>query len=359
MQPAAQLDDAIAPAAIRTRSLVKRYGDVRALDGLSVDIPVAALCGLVGKNGAGKTTLLSILATLDEDYEGDVQVLGAELAHDIDHVRQMIGFVPDHLALYDALSVQETMAFFAAASGVPKHLRKRAIEDVVELCGLADIFTRSSAGLSKGQTQRICVARALLHQPKVLLLDEPASGLDPRARIELKELLKKLAQRGTTVIVSSHILTELGDFCDHVVIMDAGKVVRAGPLAELSAQAHGGQRHLHRLLIELDRPARDAESLLRGISCVREVFVDGTLASCVVDGPRAVHATIARTLMQADFGILQMAVEKQNLEALFLSVTADDKHAAPTANDPAQIKTPISPAAHLPTSTNSTKATHD
>jgi ABC-2 type transport system ATP-binding protein len=307
--------------AIAAVDLHRSYGAQRALRGLTVDVPAGALCGLIGPNGAGKTTLLSILATLDEEFEGAARICGVDVRADPRLVRERIGFVPDHSPLYDALSVEEVLTFFAAASGIPRARRKRAIDEVVAFCGLEDLWRRASAGLSKGQTQRICVARALLHQPDVLLLDEPASGLDPRARIELKELLKKLAEQGRTVLVSSHILTELGDFCDHVVIVEHGRTVAAGPIDALSKEAWGGHDVPRRVLVELDRPAADAEPLLRALSCVRDVQCEGPIASLVVSGARTDQTSIARALVEAGFGIVEIAQERQNLEALFLTMT--------------------------------------
>jgi ABC-2 type transport system ATP-binding protein len=316
-------------AAVIARGINKSYGAQRALAGLSVQVPRGALCGLIGPNGAGKTSLLSILATLDEDFEGEAHVAGIDVRAAPREVRARVGFVPDHTPLYEALSVEELLVFFAAASGIPRARRRHAIDEVVHFCGLEDLYRRASAGLSKGQTQRICVARALLHQPEVLLLDEPASGLDPRARIELKELLKRLAQAGRTVLVSSHILTELGDFCDHVLIMEHGRAIAAGPIDALSRDAWGGHDVPRRVLVELDRDAVAAEQVLRALGCVRDVMCEGNVASLVVSGARGEQTSIARALVEAGFGIVEIAAERQNLEALFLSVTQGKKSGVP------------------------------
>jgi ABC-2 type transport system ATP-binding protein len=313
--------------ALSCTQLERSYGGTRALDGVSFSLEPGALCALIGPNGAGKTTLLSILATLDEDFAGDASVAGASVRKEPLEARRKLGFVPDHAPLYDALDVHEMLHVFASAAAVPRGKRKRAVDDVVDLCGLEPILRRPAAGLSKGQAQRVCVARALLHDPDVLLLDEPASGLDPRARIDLKELLKKLGARKKTVLVSSHILTELGDFCDHVVILERGRVAASGRIEELTANA-GGAQAPRRVLVEVEGDAPTAERVLRAFPEVKEVFVDGQILGCVVEGPRALHARMVRALGDAGLGVLQLVPEKANLEALFLTVTRADGGAA-------------------------------
>ncbi len=314
--------------ALEVQAVSRSYEGTRALDGVSFSLPAGALCGLVGPNGAGKTTLMSILATLDEDFAGEARVAGASVREAPLEVRKRLGFVPDHAPLYDALSVRELLAFFAAASGLPRAARRRALDDVVGLCGLAAIVDRPAAGLSRGQTQRVCVARALLHDPAVLLLDEPASGLDPRARIELKELLKKLGARGKTVLVSSHILSELGDFCDSVVVLERGRVAAAGRIDDLLRALGGGNEMPRRVLVEVDGDAGAAADAVRAVAGVVDVFADGQMLACTVEGPPAVQARMARALVDAGVGVVQLVPEKINLEALFLTVTGRPARAA-------------------------------
>ena len=319
--PAALCEQRVVQPGVVVSGLRRSYSGTHALDGVDFALPRGALCGLIGPNGAGKTTLLSILATLDEDFAGDAVIAGYSVRTHPLEVRRRLGFVPDHAPLYDALTVVELLRFFASASGLPKPSRARAVDDVIELCGLDAIATKAAAGLSKGQTQRVCVARALLHDPDVLLLDEPASGLDPRARIELKELLKKLGARNKTVLVSSHILTELGDFCDSVVVLEGGKVVAAGRIDELTRSLGSGADMPRRVLVEIEGDAKLAEQLLLATGCVRDISVDGNVLACVVEGPRSVQAKLARALVVSGIGVVQLVPEKINLEALFLTVT--------------------------------------
>jgi ABC-2 type transport system ATP-binding protein len=315
----------VVPPAISVRGVVRRYGDVTALRGVDLDVPRGALCGLIGQNGAGKTTLLSILATLDDAFDGEVRVDGVDIKERPDEARRRIGFVPDHTAIYDALTVDQYLAFFAAASGVPKPKRAAAVDEVLTICDLRSLRQRPAGGLSKGLTQRLCVARALLHHPKVLLLDEPASGLDPRARIELKELLKKLAKDGVTVLISSHILTELGDFCDHVIVIKAGRVKAADRVEHLFARAsgqHDGLVPRRRLLVEVVGDAQRAVAIVSALPLVFEVHRDGQmLALSVAVGGREA-AQVVRALVEGGVDVGSVVPERQNLEALFLSITA-------------------------------------
>jgi ABC-2 type transport system ATP-binding protein len=317
--------------AIAVRGVVRRYGDFAALGGVDIDVPRGALCGLIGPNGAGKTTLLSILATLDEDFDGDVVIDGVDVKRHPDEARRRIGFVPDHTAIYDALTVTEYLAFFAAAAGLPRERRAAAVDEVIGICDLGGLRMRPAGGLSKGLTQRLCVARALLHHPKVLLLDEPASGLDPRARIELKELLKRLAKDGVTVLISSHILTELGDFCDHVIVLEGGRVKAADRVDHLFARANGHGEGLvprRRLLVEIVGDAEHAAQIAGTLPLVFDVQRDGqVLAVSIAVGARE-SAGLVRALVQGGVDVASVVPERQNLEALFLSITASPSREA-------------------------------
>ena len=309
--------------AIELSNVVRTYGATRALNGVTFQVPRGALCGLIGPNGAGKTTLLSILATLDDNYVGDARICGVSVRHEPLKARRLMGFVPDHARIYDGYTVEEMLMFFAHAEGIEKSRRATAVHDAIVLAGLVPIRSRPASGLSKGMTQRLCVARALLHDPEILLLDEPASGLDPRARIELKQLLKALQRRQKTVFISSHILTELGDFCDTVVVIEKGKVVASGAIAELWGQmsqqsTSDGPR---RVTLEVASRGEEAAELVRAMAPVLEVFADGGVLSVVLDGSADAVPRLVRTLVLNDFDVRQATPEKRNLEALFLTVT--------------------------------------
>ncbi len=314
----------VAPDAIVVAGVTRRFGSFTALNGISLAIPRGALCGLIGPNGAGKTTLLSILATLDEDFDGTVLVDGVDVRRDPQGARRKIGFVPDHAPLYEGLDVREFLTFFAHAAGLGPQERRRAVDDAIAFCGLENLVTRPASALSKGLTQRLCVARALLHRPRVLLLDEPASGLDPRARIDLKELLKRLAKDGVTVLVSSHILTELGDFCDHVVVMERGCVKAADRIDALFAQAlnaRPGEAAPRHVTVEVIGDIGRARDIAATVPGVRDVVVEGTLLRVALPSTSRESARLVRALVEGGVDVASVVPEKRNLEALFLTVT--------------------------------------
>jgi ABC-2 type transport system ATP-binding protein len=220
---------------IRTRGLRKRYGRVRALDGLDLDVPSGAIYGFIGQNGAGKTTTIRILATLLLPDDGEAEVAGADVLRAPNEVRRLMGYMPDFFGVYDDLTVGEYLDFYASLQGVDAGAAAGLRERLLELVDLAEKRDSYVEGLSRGMQQRLCLARALIHDPLVLLLDEPASGLDPVARVEMRELLKELSRMGKTILISSHILSELADLCTHVGMVAGGRLVREGPVGELLA----------------------------------------------------------------------------------------------------------------------------
>ena len=330
MTPALERSTAVTnDDAIVVRGVSRSFGGaggLLALNNVSFQMPRGALCGLIGPNGAGKTTLLSILATLDEEFDGDVFIDGVDVRAQPGIARRRIGFVPDHAPIYEGLDVVEFLTFFAHAAGLAPIARKKAVDDAIAFCGLESLADRSASKLSKGLTQRLCVARALLHRPSVLLLDEPASGLDPRARIELKELLKRLARQGCSVLVSSHILTELGDFCDHVVVLEKGVVKAADRIDALFSQAlhaRPGEASPRHLLIELRGPGdlQRAQEIAATVPGVRDVAGDGVLLQLVLPATSSDSARLVRALVEGGIDVCSVVPEKKNLEALFLTVT--------------------------------------
>src|SRR5690242_3967851 len=225
------------PPAISTVQLTKRYGTLTALDALTLELESGDIFGFIGPNGAGKSTTMKILAGLLEPTSGFARVLGKNVAENGEFVRRSVGYMPDFIGVYEDLKVSEYLEFFASAYGIPRKQRKKVVGDVLELTDLKykqDAFVDS---LSRGMTQRLSLARVLVHDPPVLLLDEPASGLDPRARIEIRELLKELRRRWKTVLVSSHILSELCEFCNRLGFIERGKLLVAGTVEELMLRA--------------------------------------------------------------------------------------------------------------------------
>ena len=220
---------------MRSQGLVKRYDRTVAVAGLDLAIEPGEIFGLVGPNGAGKTTTLRMLATLLRPSAGTAEIDGWSVTGNPDEVRRVIGFMPDVFGVYDDMKVWEYLDFFARCYGLPAAARRRMIADLLELVDLGDRRDDYVQTLSRGMEQRLCLAHALVHDPKVLLLDEPASGLDPRARVELRELLRELRALGKTILISSHILPELEELCTSVAIVDHGKVLAAGSSGRTSS----------------------------------------------------------------------------------------------------------------------------
>jgi ABC-2 type transport system ATP-binding protein len=222
-----------APPLVSIANLTVRYGRTEAVHGISLEIPRGAIFGFIGPNGAGKTSTIKVLATLIRPSTGTVRVCGHDVGTHASEVRRKIGYMPDFFGVYDDLTAEEYLHFFAAAYHIPGGKRRVLIADVLALTDLTAKAQVPVEGLSRGMKQRLGIARLLLHDPEFLLLDEPANGLDPRARIEMRELLKELQTMGKTILISSHILHELAQFCSHIGILEQGRVVAAGPLREI------------------------------------------------------------------------------------------------------------------------------
>src|SRR5260221_3704952 len=211
----------------------KRYGDFKAVDKLNLRIGQGELFGFIGPNGAGKSTTIRFLATLLKATRGDGVVAGNSVTRDPLGVRRVVGYMPDNFGVYDGMKVWEFLDFFAVAYQIPRSKRKQVIGDVLELLDLTHKRDDFVNGLSRGMKQRLCLAKTLVHDPPVLILDEPSSGLDPRARLEVKALLNELRGMGKTILVSSHILSELADFCTSIGVIERGKLLSAGNIAEI------------------------------------------------------------------------------------------------------------------------------
>ena len=228
--------------AISVRNLFRYFGALKAVDGVSFDIPHGSVCGFVGANGAGKTTTMRVLATLDYPTMGSAEICGINVVNHPDKVRSLIGWMPDHFGNYEHMTVLEYLDFYARALGYAGEDRRRRIAEVMEFADLVPLADRLSNKLSKGMTQRLCLGRALIHDPQILIMDEPAAGLDPRARVELKHLIRILAEEGKTIFISSHILSELGEMCDSLLFINAGRIVHHGDAESLKqgSDAAGG-----------------------------------------------------------------------------------------------------------------------
>jgi ABC-2 type transport system ATP-binding protein len=224
---------------IEVRGLSKTYDEIQAVRGIDFEVAAGEIFGFIGPNGAGKTTTIRILATLLLPSAGQARICGHDVVKAPEAVREVMGYMPDHWGVYPDLRVREYLEFFAASYGIPRRQRARAVDDVMELTDLGELSDRLAGALSKGMRQRLCLAKTLIHDPKLLILDEPADGLDPRARIELRELLRELARMGKTVLISSHILTELSDLVTSVGIVEQGELLMSGPVEEIVARLSG------------------------------------------------------------------------------------------------------------------------
>ncbi len=297
--------------------LKRSFGEVKAVDDVSFSLASGEIYGFVGPNGAGKTTTLRILATLDEPTSGDALLDGVSIVQRPERARRAIGFMPDHLPAHRDISVHDYLDFFARAYGLRGGRRRRVVERIEEFTRLGGIRDKLIHTLSKGMKQRLSLARALVHDPGVLILDEPAAGLDPRARVELRELLLALAGQGKAVLISSHILTELAEICHGAVILEHGRMVRAGTISQLleAAEPHlivrlravGDGHALHREL--LTRPRIEAVRAVGG-----ELEVD-------LAGGEDEAAELLAGLIAAGHRIVEFRPRRAGLEEVFLSVT--------------------------------------
>jgi len=302
---------------VETINLTKRYGKLVALNNLHLKIEEGECFGYIGPNGAGKTTTIKILATLLQPTWGEARVCGHVVGYESRKVRPLIGYVPDFFGAYEDMVVQEYLEFFASAYNITGKQRKRVVGDVLELTDL--VYKRDALvdSLSRGMQQRLSVARVLLHDPKVLLLDEPASGLDPRARIEIRELLKELHRMGKTIIISSHILHELAELCSTVGIIEQGELLFHGPLKEILERARTGTRVTIRVAEQVDLAAALLERA-RGVKNVDQQ--DGQL---IVELEKQTHdfTDLARLLLQNNFKVREIKEEEVNLETAFMRLT--------------------------------------
>src|SRR5213596_2615496 len=239
MPPAPASTNAV--AAVQMFALTRLYGSMIALNALNLTVNRGDLFGFIGSNGAGKTTTLRILATFLAPSSGTAQVLGHDVARDADAVRHVIGYMPDFFGVYKDMEVTEYLDFFGACYKIPSARREKTVNDVLELVGLSEKKGALIGALSRGMQQRLGLARVLLHDPQVLLLDEPASGLDPRARIEMMAILEELQRLGKTIIISSHILSELQTLCNRVAIIEKGRLIYSGPVQGVRDQMSQGR----------------------------------------------------------------------------------------------------------------------
>jgi ABC-2 type transport system ATP-binding protein len=303
--------------AVQTFNLTRLFGPTVALNNLSMTVNRGDLFGFIGSNGAGKTTTLRILATFLAPSGGRAEILGSDVVRDADAVRHVIGYMPDFFGVYKDMEVTEYLDFFGACYKIPSSQREKTVDDVLELVGLTEKRGALIGALSRGMQQRLGLARVLIHDPLVLLLDEPASGLDPRARIEVMAILQELQKLGKTIIISSHILSELQTLCNRVAIIEKGKLIYSGPVQGVRDQLAPGRV----VWVKVAGEAEPAIQMLKARSEVVEaVLAEGRIKVTLSDHDTD-HSIVADVLVKGGAKLLELHEDELGLEEVFLRVT--------------------------------------
>jgi ABC-2 type transport system ATP-binding protein len=307
--------------AVRTYALTKRFGRSPAVTGIDLSVESGEIFGLVGPNGAGKTTTLKMLATLLPPSSGDAEIDGVSVRREPDAVRRVIGYMPDTFGVYDDMKVWEYLDFFGRCYGLSAARRRQMIGDLLELVDLTAKRDSYVQHLSRGMQQRLCLAHALVHDPQVLLLDEPASGLDPRARVELRELLRELRALGKTIIISSHILPELEELCTSLAIIDHGRVMASGRVEDIAVRFRVGGVYRVRILGDGEQVLA-ASQLLNSLPEVASVVTrDEGMLELALAGDDAAAAAVLTALIRNGQRVASFAPAASDLEELFLQIT--------------------------------------
>ena len=306
-------------AAVETFGLTRHYGNLTALSSLDLTINKGDLFGFIGSNGAGKTTTLRILSTFLSPSNGAARVMGHNVVKEADQVRRILGYMPDFFGVYKDMEVTEYLDFFAACYRIGAAQRQQTINDVLELVGLTEKKGALIGALSRGMQQRIGLARVLVHDPKILLLDEPASGLDPRARIEMMAILQELQRLGKTIIISSHILSELETLCNRVAIIEKGGLIYSGPVQGVQSQFSKKQAYRVGVAENIEK----AVELLRERTEISDVELqeDGSRIRVELVDPEADASIIASVIVNGGLKLTALESEEMNLEDVFLQVT--------------------------------------
>jgi len=313
---------------VRAEGLVKRYDRTLAVAGVDLSVASGEIFGLVGPNGAGKTTTLRMLATLLRPSSGEAEIAGFSVTRNPDQVRRVLGFMPDVFGVYDDMKVWEYLDFFARCYGIPSARRRQMIGDLLDLVDLGDKRDAYVQGLSRGMQQRLCLAHTLVHDPQVLLLDEPASGLDPRARVELRELLRELRSLGKTILISSHILPELEELCTSVAIVDHGQVLAQGRVADIEKRLRYGAVLRVRVLGEGEAIEAARDFFAAEARVASAAILDDGQIELGFRGDDAESADLLAGAIGAGIRIISFARAASDLEELFLQVTSGNTREA-------------------------------
>lgn len=304
---------------IEIRDLTKRYGSFTALDHLNLTLEEGVVFGFVGANGAGKSTTFSILATLLSPTSGDAFINGKSVIKEPKEVRKQIGYMPDFFGVYDQLKVDEYLDFYGASYGIGVAERKVLIPQLLELVNLTSKRYEYVDLLSRGMKQRLCLARALIHDPKVLILDEPASGLDPRARVEMRDILRNLKSMGKTILISSHILPELAEMCDEIGVIDNGKLIAHGNVSSIHAQLQGEKR----IVIKVTDRVNEVRAFLEEDPLISSIDVIDNRLEIAFNyrGTDADQVALLKKAMLANLPIYALSEEEKDLEDVFMAIT--------------------------------------
>jgi len=303
---------------IELRHLHRYFGDTRAVDDVSFSVRRGEVFGYIGPNGAGKTTSMRVLATLDLPTAGDALVDGFSVLNDPDRVRRRLGFMPDYYGTYSNVNVREYLDFFARAYQLRQRDRLDAVDRVMTFTGLDVLADKPTDGLSKGMKQRLCLGRSLIHDPAVLVLDEPAAGLDPRARIEVRRMIRALADEGKAILISSHILTELAEVCDVVGIIERGQLLAVGSVEDIQQQS---RRQRSTVEVRLLDGAAALGAWLVENAAVSELNVNSDSVRFIHAGDLPAEADLLRSMIEAGFRVVAFGSRRQTLEDVFMHVT--------------------------------------
>ncbi|MCI9593440.1 MAG: ABC transporter ATP-binding protein [Lachnospiraceae bacterium] len=306
---------------LKIEQLKKSYGNFRALDGLDMEIRRGALYGFVGPNGAGKTTTIKILAGLLSPDEGRITIDGQDASGADWSLKGKIGYVPDSFGVYDNLTTWEYMEFFAACYGIEGLTARKRCSFLLDQAGLGGRRDFYVDGLSRGMKQRLCLARALIHEPALLILDEPSSGLDPKSRREFMELIMEINEQGTTILISSHVLSELSQICTDIGIIEQGRMVLGGSMKEILERVD----HSNPLLITVYRNADRAMGILRSHSCVRTISIKDNCFAVGFTGDTQDEALLLQQLVDAEVLVNGFSRQQGNLESLFMQITEHEE----------------------------------
>ena len=304
---------------IEIKGLTKKYGQFTALDNINISLEEGTVFGFVGANGAGKSTTFLILATLLQPTSGELFINGINLRENPSEIRKMIGYMPDFFGVYDQLKAGEYLDFYGASYGIPIAEREKMIPQLLELVNLTDKRDSYVDLLSRGMKQRLCLARSLIHDPKVLILDEPASGLDPRARVEMRDILKTLKNMGKTILISSHILPELAEMCDEIGVIDGGRLIAHGSVQEIQARLQGDKV----ITVRLAASEQNQVAFFEEDPFVSNIqrMENGEGIEFSFKGNEEDQINLLKRAMLNDIPILSFSEHVTNLEDVFMEIT--------------------------------------